>query len=90
LASGNGKGGVILARSADGTLAVAYFTNGGSATVNMGNFAGTTTARWFDPTSAAYTTLPESPLANSGQHTFTAPAKNAGGDPDWVLLLQKQ
>jgi hypothetical protein len=90
LSSGNGNGGVVLARSTDGTVAVAYFANGGSATVNMGNMAGTTTARWYDPTSGAYTTLPESPLANSGQHTFAAPSKNASGDPDWVLLLQKQ
>jgi hypothetical protein len=88
LTSGNGKGGAILARSADGTLAVAYLGGGGSATIDMSRLTGATTARWFDPTSGAYTTLPESPLANSGQHTFTAPSRNAGGDPDWALLLQ--
>jgi hypothetical protein len=88
LTSGNGTGGAILARSADGTLAVAYLTASASVTVNMGRLAGTTTARWFDPSSGTYRAVAGSPLVNSGTYTFTPPSQNAGGDPDWVLLLQ--
>src|SRR5262249_49675174 len=57
----------------DGTLAIAYKATTGttsqSFTVNMGHFAGTVTAKWFDPTNGTYTTI-GSNLANSGTMTF--------------------
>ena len=80
---------IPVAASADGTLAVAYFSGALSATltINLVKFADAVTARWFDPTNANYTAIAGSPFANSGTHNFRPPGKNDAGDPDWVLLL---
>ena len=80
---------VTVAATADGTTAVAYFSQGSSQTltVNMAKFAGAVTARWFDPTNAAYTTISGSPFSNTGTHNFSPSGNNSAGDPDWVLLL---
>jgi hypothetical protein len=80
---------ITVAATLDGTLAVALFQYGttGTLTVNMGTFAGPVTARWFDPTNATYSAVSGSPFSNTGTHVFTPVGNNAGGDPDWVLLL---
>jgi hypothetical protein len=85
LTSGNG---VVAAASADGKLAVAYLSAGGSADINLAAFSGAVTAQWFDPSSGAYTTVSGSPFAHSGSHTFTSPAQNSVGMSDWVLVLR--
>jgi Putative collagen-binding domain of a collagenase len=50
--------------------------------------AGSTTARWFDPTNGTFTSISGSPFANTGSHSFTPPGNNSAGDADWVLVLQ--
>jgi len=87
--SGAGSGGshVSAALTADGRLALAY-TPGGAVTLSMSKLAGPATARWYDPTAGSFAAISGSPFANSGAHTFMTPGKNAGGDADWVLLLE--
>lgn len=77
------------ARTADGTLVIAYMPTARTITVDMSKLAATATARWYDPTTGGFTTLAGSPLANRGVQTFTPPAnKHADGFDDWVLVLE--
>ena len=78
---------VTVAATPDGTLALAYFPQGSSnkLTVGMSTFAAPATARWLDPTNGSYTDIRT--FSNSGTHNFSPSGNNAGGDPDWVLVL---
>jgi hypothetical protein len=78
---------VTTAAASDGSLVVAYLPQGGSPIIAMATLRGTTTARWFDPTTGIFSTVSGSPFANTGSHTFTPSGNNAAGDPDWVLVL---
>jgi chitodextrinase len=77
------------AYTSDGTLALAYQpatgTTSQSFLVNMGQFAGSVTAQWYDPTNGTYTTI--GTFANSGTHTFNSPSTNSAGQNDFVLVL---
>ena len=81
---------VAAAATPDGTLLVAYIppAHNGSITVDMGAMSGLTRARWFDPTSAAYTTIGTG-FANSGTRAFTPTGNNSVGQKDWVLVLDR-
>ena len=78
---------VAAAATPDGTLLVAYVppAHSGSITVDMAAMSGPTRARWFDPTSAAYTTIGTG-LTNTGTRSFTPPGNNSAGAKDWVLV----
>lgn len=80
-----GTTGTNAAVSADGTLGLAYLPANASVTVAMTKMAGTVTARWFDPTNNTFSSIGS--FANTGTHTFTSSGNNAGGDPDFVLVL---
>jgi hypothetical protein len=56
-------------------------------TVNMANLKANATAKWFDPSNGAYTSIAAQPLPNKGTQQFTPPGNNHDGDGDWVLLL---
>ncbi len=75
------------AKTADGTLAMAYLPTIRTVTVNLAAMSGAVTAQWFDPENGSYSTISGSPFANTGTHTFTPTANNSGGDPDWILVL---
>jgi Putative collagen-binding domain of a collagenase/Protein of unknown function (DUF4038) len=75
------------ARTADGSLVVAYMPTARTITVNMAALKSPARAGWFDPTSGTYTSVSAEPLANSGTRAFTPPQRNSDGDMDWVLLL---
>ena len=79
---------VAAAAKPDGTLLVAYIppAHSGALGVNLAALSGLVRARWFDPTSAAYTTIAIG-LTNVGSHTFTPPGNNSAGAKDWVLVL---
>lgn len=47
-----------------------------------------TTARWYDPSAGTFKRVDGSPLPNTGNHNFIPPGNNAGGDGDWVLVLE--
>ncbi|MEY4579688.1 MAG: hypothetical protein RL701_4391 [Pseudomonadota bacterium] len=78
----------VAARTGDGRLVVAYMPSVRELNVDMTQLNGTVTARWYDPTSGAYTDSAESPLPNTGTHAFTPPAENTEGVGDWVLVLE--
>lgn len=95
ISSGQGASGTQawIASAADpgGSCVVAYCPPSGGPTfsVNMTLLAGPCAAYWVDPTTGAATTIasPQSPLANTGTHSFTTPGNNAYGAGDWVLVL---
>jgi hypothetical protein len=81
---------VAAAATSSGSLLVAYVppAHNGSITVNMTAMSDSAQARWFDPTSGIYTTIPGSPFPNTGSQQFTPPGTNSGGKKDWVLILE--
>jgi uncharacterized protein DUF4038/collagenase-like protein with putative collagen-binding domain len=79
------SGATTAAVSADGSLGMAYLQTGGSVTINMTKMKGSTTAKWFDPTAGTSSTI--GTFANTGTHSFTAPAAHSDGADDWLLVL---
>lgn len=82
---------ITAAADPGGSCVAAYVPATASATfsVNMALMAAPASAYWFDPTTGAATTIaaPQSPLSNTGSHSFTTPGNNAYGAADWVLIL---
>jgi len=76
------------ARTADGTLVVAYLPTHRTVTIDLTKLSGSVTARWYDPSAGTYSSISGSPFPNSGSLTFTPPGANTAGDPDWVLVLE--
>jgi hypothetical protein len=78
---------VAAAATPAGDLLVAYIppAHSGSITVDLTAMSNTVRARWFDPTSAAYSAIGNFP--NTGAQTFTTPGSNSLGQADWVLVL---
>ena len=71
---------VTAARSADGTLAVAYLPTAHTITVDRAALAADAKAVWIDPASGVSRMVPMT-------DTFTAPGLNADGDDDWLLVI---
>jgi hypothetical protein len=80
---------VAAAEANDGTLLVAYVPpyESGSQTVtfDLQSMAGTTRARFWDPTSAQYTYAGR--FGNGPSTTLTTPGANAGGANDWLVVF---
>jgi hypothetical protein len=74
-------------KTPDGGFVVVYMPTARTITVNMAGLKANASAKWFDPTNGAYTSIPGQPSPNSGTQKFTPPDKNHDGDSDWVLLL---
>ncbi len=72
----------------DGSLGMCYVSGALSPVAAMTKMRGSTTARWWDPTNGTFTTVSGSPFAATGSRTYTHPGNNAGGDPDWLLVLE--
>ena len=85
-------GGDVAAAASPAAL-VAYLPSTGTAartiSVTMSVLSGPARARWFNPTSGAYTDLTGGAysLPNSGTHAFTTPGNNSTGTNDWVLVI---
>jgi hypothetical protein len=79
-----------VAKTPDGTLAMVYAPTNHTLTVQMTNFVGPVTARWYDPSANTFTTITGSPFANTITTNLATPGSNAAGDGDWVLLLETQ
>lgn len=90
LTAGFSSGSVFAsaAVTADGKLGMVYTPAVRNLTVDMTKMSGSTTARWFDPTSGSFTTVSGSPFANSGSHVFNPGGTNGAGAADWVLVLE--
>ena len=83
---------ITAAATPDGTLLIAYVpptgTSGRSFSVDMTAMSVATRARWYNPTTGAYS-LVASSLPNSGTRAFTSPGANGTGVNDWVLVLDR-
>ena len=79
---------VTAARTADGTLALAYMPSSRTITADLSTFSGSVSARWYDPAAGTFTSITGSPFANAGSRQFDPPGLNADGDDDWVLVLE--
>lgn len=79
---------VTAASTPDGKLAMAYVPGSAKLTVSLSGFAGSVTARCYDPTNRTFTAIEGSPFANSGSVSVATPGANAEGDGDWVLVLE--
>ena len=81
---------VAAAATPDGMLLVAYIPpdHSGAISVDLAAMSGLSRARWFDPTSAAYTVIATG-LSNSGSRSFTPPGSNSAGGRDWILTLDR-
>lgn len=92
LLSGQGSKGSInypvLARTADGELAVVYVPTERGVTLDLGRFNGPLRARWYDPTTGGFSPASQSPLAAHGEHPFVPSGRNGSGDSDWLLLVE--
>ena len=65
---------------------MAYLPDIRKVTIDMSKLPGQTTARWFDPSNAAFTDTGS--LRQRGTQDFTPPGNNGDGDGDWVLVLE--
>ena len=75
---------VGCARTVDGSYVVAYLPTQSTVTIDMSQISTSqVTAQWFNPSTAAYTTI--GIYSNTGTRNFTPPASG-----DWVLLLSGQ
>ncbi len=74
-------------KTPDGAFVVVYMPTARTITVNMASLKANASARWFDPTNGAYTSIAGQPFSNKGTQQFTPPGNNHAGDSDWVLLL---
>ncbi|HVP10013.1 MAG TPA: DUF4038 domain-containing protein [Phycisphaerae bacterium] len=79
---------LTAARTADGTLAMAYMPTIRDITVNLAEMSAPVTARWYDPTNGLFAPIAGSPFPNSGSHVFSPPGNNGDGDGDWLLVLE--
>jgi hypothetical protein len=75
------------ALTSDGSLLLAYLPTVRKVTIDMSKFSDTVNASWFDPTNAAFTAIGSFP--NTGTQALTPPGNNAGGDGDWVLVMER-
>lgn len=76
------------ARTADGSLVMAYMPTSRTLTVDMSKLSGAAAAHWYDPANGTYLPIASSPLPNSGTRTFTPSGNNSDGDGDWILVLE--
>jgi hypothetical protein len=83
---------VTAAVTGTGSHLLAYIpTVGGTEsrtlTVDMSALAGPARARWWDPSTGASTSIGTG-LPNAGGRSFTSPGANAGGQNDWLLVVE--
>jgi hypothetical protein len=76
------------ARTADGSLVMAYMPTSRTLTVDMSKVSGPAVGHWYDPANGTYLPITGSPFANSGTRTFTPSGNNSDGDGDWILVLE--
>ena len=83
---GTGSSRAVAARVNDGSAVLVYTPSARTLTVDMSKLAGpTVNARWFNPSTGAFTAISGSPFANTGSRSFASPSGR-----DSVLVLQSQ
>jgi hypothetical protein len=78
------------ARATDGSWGVVYVptSNPNALTIDLSGFSRPVSFSWVDPTTGSARTVAGSPFTNSGSTSATPPGINAGGDKDWILLIE--
>ncbi len=79
----------VLAWDRNGRIAVVYLPTVRDIAIDLGRLSGPIRARWFDPTRGTFIDVAGSPLNAAGVRQFRPLGKNAAGDTDWILLLEK-
>ncbi len=79
---------VTAASTPDGKLAMAYVPGSAKLTVSLSDFAGSVTARCYDPTNRTFTAIEGSPFREQRQCLGGDAEDDAEGDGDWVLVLE--
>jgi hypothetical protein len=93
LLSGMGTAGerdyAVLSSAPDGTLAVAYVPTLREIGIALRPLKQPLRARWYDPANGSFS---DAALARGATDrvALTPPGKNAGGDEDWVLVLEQR
>ncbi|MDH6233255.1 hypothetical protein M2281_003866 [Mesorhizobium soli] len=81
----------VAARNADGSMAVIYLSDDRQITLKMGPLAGRRVrAVWWDPVGGESFQAQLSPFIAGDTERFRPNRSNAGGDHDWVLLLEEE
>ncbi|HEX4445602.1 MAG TPA: DUF4038 domain-containing protein [Polyangiaceae bacterium] len=78
----------LLARSGDGSLALAYLPGLRTITIDLARLRLPLRARWYDPTAGTYRDAAGSPFQEARMTDFAPGTTNAAGDRDWVLVLE--
>ncbi len=75
--------------SYDSSVAVLYMPTARRVCVNMQRFRKPATAKWFDPSSGIYHSIPGN-FKQAGVAYFTPPVLNKKGFDDWVLIVSSK
>ncbi len=82
-------GSISAAQVADGSLLLAYVPSTGtgaqSFTVDPRSLSGPVRVRWWDPTNGSFTG--GGAIQSTATQLLTTPGTNAGGENDWLLVL---
>jgi hypothetical protein len=82
----------ITARAPDRKLSVTYIPSTGidrrELTVDAGQFSGSISPRWFNPSTGHFSQVDGTPLANHGFFKISTPGDNGTQANDWGLLLE--
>jgi hypothetical protein len=78
----------LAALATDGSFALVYLPRGTSTRVDLSRLSGKLVrASWFDPVSGGFRAARRGMLPTEGVAQFHPPERNAGGDLDWLLVL---
>lgn len=90
---GSGDSRIAAAATPENDLLVAYVPPDGTGprtfSVDVSRIRRPARARWFDPSTGAFSPV-QSPLAASGSAELRTPGANGSGVNDWVLLVDQQ
>jgi len=84
--SGFGQSFASAARASDGSFGMIYLPTARAITIDMTQFNGSKTIKWFDATNNIYTTL--GTFANTGIQKLPARPNNSAGQSDWLLVIE--
>ncbi len=89
---GDGITTALTARTADKRLSLTYIPSTGTdsraLTVDLAQFSGPITARFYNPATGQWIAMTGEPLPNRGRHSLHTPGDNGTGTNDWILALE--
>ena len=88
---GEGVAAALTARTADRRLSVTYIpstpTETRKLTVDLAQFSGPITARWYNPADGRWKGIHEGSIPNRGSQSFLTPGDNGTQTNDWLLVV---